>query len=62
MLVRPLMTDLKITVRDDCAVSALDTYLSIKALTHYLSGVGRIVNLWTDVSTTFHQSSCQRLK
>ena len=31
-LVRPLMTNLKMTVRDGCAVSACSPLLSIKAL------------------------------
>ena len=42
MLVRPLMANLKMTVRDDCTVSALDIppphpILSVNAVTHCLS-------------------------
>ena len=42
MLVRPLMANLKMTVREDCAVSALDIpppppTLSINAVTYCLS-------------------------
>ena len=48
MLVRPPMTNVKMTVRADCAVSACSPLLlSIKALAHWLP-VGR-VSLWTDV-------------
>ena len=49
MLVRPLMTNLKMTVRDDCAIAACShpPPLSIKALAPCLLGAG--VCLWTDV-------------
>ena len=55
MLVRPLMTSLNMTVRDDCAVSASNAVLltlSIKALTLLLVGGGgwRGVGLWTPPS------------
>ena len=53
MLVRPLMTSLKMTVRDDCAVSACSSptpTLSIKALAPLVAvGWGVGVSLWTDV-------------
>ena len=58
LLVRPLMTKMKMTVRDDCAISACNLLrappgpphtLSIKALTPCLSGAGWGVSLWTDV-------------
>ena len=40
MLVKPLMTNLKMTIRDDCAVLLVTPILSIKALIPCLSGVG----------------------
>ena len=49
MLVRPLMTNLKMTVRDDCAVSACcpSPTLLVNAFTPYLSWWA--VGLWTVV-------------
>ena len=48
-LARHPMTDLKMTVRADCAVSACNPHLilSLNALTHCLSAGG--LSLWTDV-------------
>ena len=49
MLVRPLMTNLKMTISDDCAVSACNTN-SVYKSSHPLlvRGRGR-VGLWTNV-------------
>ena len=58
MLVRPRMTNFKMTVRADCAVSACSTNpLSIKALAHWLS-VGR-VSLWTGIRPAHWLPACK---
>ena len=60
MLVRPLMINLKMTVQDDCAISACNhSPLPIKALTPCLSWGGGEAGLWIDVChpppSPFHQ-------
>ena len=50
-LVKPLMTNLKMTVRDDYAVSAFSPpplLVSVKALVPLVAGVGG-ASLWMDV-------------
>ena len=52
LLLRPLMTNLKMTVRADCAISVCSPLLlSIKALAPLLAsrGWGESPTFWTDV-------------
>ena len=53
-LVRPPMTNLKMTVRADCAISPCSPFLlSIKTLAPLVASVER-VGLWTDTHTPLH--------
>ena len=62
MLVRPPMTNLKMTVRADCAVFAWGPLLfSIKALAHWLPVRGG-VSLWTDVCPPRPQLLASKIK
>ena len=49
MLVKPLLTNLKTTIRDDCAVSAHNTNSVYKSSHPLLVRGGGRVGLWTDV-------------
>ena len=66
MLVRPLMTNLKMTVRADCTVSACSPLLQpIRALPHWLSVRGSwpfdrchhppVARIWSTANFPFHQ-------
>ena len=63
MLVRPPWTNLKMTLRADCAVSVCSSLptLSIKALAPQIASGGRGVGLWTDARHP-PPLSCQHLK
>ena len=62
IMVRPPMTNFKATVRADCAVSVCSPLpLPLKALAHWLSGVGG-VELWTGVCPQPSQLPASKIK